>query len=110
MRRWFSDHARQGVVVFFIARLLVQAAVAEVPKLESLFPAGGQIGSSFVLSASGKIEADAHLWTDAPGVYFVPNGKKREWQTTITSEARPGLYLVHASNADGASEPRCFRR
>ncbi len=108
MRSWLYDHARQGVIVFFIARLLVQEAMAELPKLESLFPAGGQIGSSFVLSASGKIEADAHLWTDAPGVYLVPNGKKREWQTTITTEARPGMYLVHASNADGASEPRWF--
>ncbi len=82
--------------------------LAEAPKLEALFPAGGQVGSSFVVTASGRVEADARLWTDAPGVYLVPNGKKREWQATLTAEAKPGLYLVHAANADGASEPRWF--
>lgn len=96
--------ARAFLPVFISASLLH----AEVPKLEALFPSGGQVGSSFVVTASGKIEADSHLWTDAPGVYWVPNGKKREWQVTITPEAKPGLYLVHAANADGASEPRWF--
>lgn len=81
---------------------------AEVPKLEALFPAGGQIGSSFIVTASGKIEADSTLWTSAPGIHWVPNGKKREWQVTITAQARPGLCLIHAANADGASEPRWF--
>lgn len=96
--------ARAFLPVFISASLLH----AEVPKLEALFPSGGQVGSSFVVTASGKIEADAHLWTDAPGVYWVPNGKKREWQVTIAPEAKPGLYLVHAANADGASDPRWF--
>lgn len=83
-------------------------ASAEAPKLEALFPAGGQAGSSFVLTASGKVEADARLWTSAPGVYFVPNGKKREWQVTLAADAPRGLHLVHCANADGASEPRWF--
>ena len=96
--------ARAFLPVFISASLLY----AEVPKLEALFPSGGQVGSSFVVTVSGKIEADSHLWTDAPGVYWVPNGKKREWQVTIAPDAKPGLYLVHAANADGASEPRWF--
>ncbi len=108
MKMFLRSRARQGVALLCISHLLAQSATAEAPKLEALFPAGGQIGSSFVLSASGKLESDAHLWTDAPSVFFVPNGKKREWQTTITAEAKPGVYLVHATNADGASEPRWF--
>jgi hypothetical protein len=83
-------------------------ASAEAPKLEALFPAGGQAGSSFVLTASGRVEADARLWTSAPGVHFVPNGKKREWQVTLAADAPRGLHLVHCANADGASEPRWF--
>lgn len=90
------------------ALLLSSTALAEPPKLEALFPAGGQIGSSFVMSASGKLEADAHLWTSAPGIHFVPNGKKREWQVTIAADAPLGMHLVHCANADGASEPRWF--
>jgi hypothetical protein len=82
--------------------------LGEAPKLEALFPAGGQVGSSFILSASGRVESDTRLWTDAPGVYLVPNGKKGEWQATLSAESRPGLYLIHAANADGASEPRWF--
>lgn len=81
---------------------------AEAPKLEALFPAGGQAGSSFVMSASGKLEADARLWTSAPGIHFVPNGKKREWQVTLAADAPLGMHLVHCANADGASEPRWF--
>lgn len=94
-----------AILVAWVSASLLQA---EVPKLEALFPAGGQIGTSFVVTASGKIEADSRLWTDAPGVHWVPNGKKREWQVTITPEAKPGLHLVYAANADGASEPRWF--
>jgi hypothetical protein len=90
------------------ALLLSSTALAEPPKLEALFPAGGQIGSSFVMSASGKLEADARLWTSAPGIHFVPNGKKREWQVTIAADAPLGMHLVHCANADGASEPRWF--
>lgn len=93
----------------FAAALMGTAlATAEAPKLEALFPAGGQVGSSFVLTASGRVEADARLWTSAPGVHFVPNGKKREWQVTLAADAPRGLHLVHCANADGASEPRWF--
>ncbi len=81
---------------------------AEAPKLEAIFPAGGQAGSSFVMSASGKLEADARLWTSAPGIHFVPNGKKREWQVTLAADAPLGMHLMHCANADGASEPRWF--
>ena len=96
---------RPALIVLLMVCGLVHA---EAPKLEALFPAGGQVGSSFVVTASGRIEADAHLWTDTTGVYLVPNGKKREWQVTLTPEAKPGLFLIHAANADGASEPRWF--
>ncbi|MES2594449.1 MAG: PPC domain-containing protein [Verrucomicrobiota bacterium] len=79
------------------------------PKLEAVFPAGGQAGSSFVMTATGRVEPDAKLWTDAPGVYLVPNGKKREWQVTITADAPRGLHLIQCANAEGAStEPRWF--
>jgi hypothetical protein len=88
--------------------LSVSSALADPPKLEALFPAGGQAGSSFVITAVGKVESDARLWTSAPGVYFVPNGKKREWQATLAADAPPGLHLVYCANADGASEPRWF--
>ncbi|GEP42566.1 PPC domain-containing protein [Brevifollis gellanilyticus] len=81
---------------------------AEKPKLEALFPAGGQAGSSFLMTATGRVEADARLWTSAPGVHLVPTGKKREWQVTLEANAPRGLHLIHSANAEGASEPRWF--
>ncbi len=81
---------------------------AEKPKLEALFPAGGQTGSSFLMTATGRVEADARLWTSAPGVHLVPTGRKREWQVTIEPSAPRGLHLIHCANAEGASEPRWF--
>ncbi len=87
---------------------LAAALRAEPPKLEALFPAGGRAGSSFVLAASGRVEEGARLWTETPGIHFVPTGKKREWQATVEAGVPAGLYLVHAANADGASAPRWF--
>jgi hypothetical protein len=103
-------HALPGRGSLAAAALVLASSTihAEAPKLEALFPAGGQTGSSFVMSASGKVEADARLWTSAPGIHFVPNGKKREWQVTIAADAPLGMHLVHCANSDGASEPRWF--
>lgn len=94
----------------FIALSLFATSLlhAEPPKLEAFFPSGGQIGSTFPLTGIGKLDDTVRLWTDAPGVHFVPTGKKREWQTTITAQAQPGLYLVYALNDEGVSEPHRF--
>lgn len=92
----------------FICALATLPLQAEPPKLEALFPAGGQAGSSFTLTASGKLDESVQLWTDAPGLYLTPTGKKREWQATLTAQASPGLYLVYAHNKEGVSDPRWF--
>jgi hypothetical protein len=90
--------------------LLSQAALlhAELPKLDTLFPAGGQIGSTFPLTAGGKLDEKVVLWTEAEGIHFVPSGKKGVWQATVTAQAQPGIHLVYAYNAEGASQPRTF--
>lgn len=81
---------------------------AEPPKLDSLFPAGGQAGSSFPVIVGGKVD-DARLWSPTPGLHFVPGDrKKREWQVTIEAGTPAGLHLVQAINADGASAARWF--
>ena len=81
---------------------------AEVTVLQALFPAGGQVGSTFTMAASGKLDDKVMLWTEVPGLTLTPSGKKREWNVNLSAEVKPGLYLVHAVNADGASEPRWF--
>ena len=92
----------------FLLLSLASLIHAEAPKLDTLFPAGGQTGSSFTLTAGGKLDEKAVLWTEAEGVYFVPSGKKGVWQATVTAQAQPGIHLVYAYNQEGASEPRPF--
>lgn len=94
------------------AALLALCAVsaplfAEPPKLDSLFPAGGRAGGSFIIAGGGSVD-DARLVSPTPGLQFVPTGKKREWQAHIEAGTPAGLHLVYAVNADGASAPRWF--
>ncbi len=86
----------------------VSLAKGEVPNLKALFPAGGQAGSSFKLTANGRLEAAARLTAHMPAISFLPTGQKGEWQVTVAADATPGLHLVYAFNAEGASEPRWF--
>lgn len=90
--------------------LAVTSAVlhAEVPKLDFLFPAGGQMGSTFLVQTGGKVDATTRLWCESPDIHFLPGSKKGEWQVTVTAAARLGPHLVYAWNGDGVSEPRWF--
>lgn len=91
-----------------MAAALVTTAHAAPPKLEALFPAGGQRGSSFGMKGTGPLDADVRLWVDSPDLFFSPTGNKREWQVTISPNAPPGPHLVYATSSEGASEPRWF--
>lgn len=83
-------------------------AVAAPPVLEGVFPPGGRIGSSFAITALGKLEEADRLWCGCAGVTFTPTGKKREWQVTVPPDAPPGLHLIRAWNAEGVSDVRWF--
>lgn len=100
-----SKSAGLTLVMAGLAGAMLSAAP---PTLPSLFPAGGQIGSSFTVKVGGTVGADVSLWTNAPGVTFTPSGQKAEWKVDIKPDAKPGLYLLHASNPEGASEARWF--
>lgn len=98
---------RPGRLLLWLA-LAGLSAHAEPPKLETLFPAGGQAGSSFVVTATGRLDDGVRLWSASPELIFAPSGKKREWQATLTGAARPGPHLVYALGADGASDALWF--
>lgn len=83
-------------------------AGAEPPKLDALFPAGGQAGSSFSVVVSGKVDEKAWLICSTPGVQWMATGKKGEFQARISPSTPHGLHLVHAVNAEGISLPRWF--
>lgn len=97
-------------IVALACTSLVATAFAEAPRLDSLFPAGGRLGSSFSVTPGGKLDDATRLWTEDTGLVFTSTGagKTRAWQAHVAATARPGLHLIYAVNADGVSSPRWF--
>lgn len=97
-------------LVALLCSSLVVPALAEAPRLDSLFPAGGQLGSSFSVTPGGKLDDATRLWADDTGLVFTSAGagKTRTWQAHVSATARPGLHLIYAVNSDGVSSPRWF--
>lgn len=80
-----------------------------VPTLTSLFPAGGQKGTTFTLTTNGKTDAGTRCWINAPGVSIQPDEKPNQWKVNIAADAPAGLYLFRLFNQEGASSHRWFR-
>ena len=96
-----------GVVVASIVAALSLAAVsvsAAPPKVNNLFPAGGQRGQSLVVTASGTFAAwPPVVWVDRSGVTIVPDKDKGKLNVQIAAEAVPGVYWLRLTDGEGAS-------
>ncbi len=98
-----------GISLALLAHALTPATFAAVPTLDHVFPAGGQIGSTFNVTAAGKLDPwPAKLWIDCAGVEFKPATNSGQYTVTVAKDAPIGPHVVRAFNADGASEPRTF--
>ncbi|MDP6795987.1 MAG: PPC domain-containing protein [Verrucomicrobiota bacterium] len=84
--------------------------LAKLPAVTSIFPAGGQRGSAFELTAADAPDPwPSAAWTSHPGIQLEPlNDKKGVYKTTIASDTPVGPHLVRFHNADGASQTRIF--
>ncbi len=84
-------------------------AHAAVPTLDNVFPAGGQLGSTFAVIASGRFDPwPVKVWIDCPGVKFKPGTNTGQFTVTIAKDAPIGPHFIRTHNGDGASEPRTF--
>ncbi len=93
-----------ALVLFHIAT----QTLAAPPEVSSLSPAGGQRGTSFIVTAVGKLAADDQWWCSTPGVNFAKTDKPTEWKVTIPPESPAGPCLIIPHNPDGASSPLWF--
>lgn len=100
-------HARLGVIL--LATFGALTLHGAVPTLSSLFPAGGQKGTTFTLTTTGKTDATVRCWTDAPGVSIQSEGKANQWKVSIAANSPAGLYQFRLYNQEGATETRWFR-
>jgi len=95
-----------GGMVFFAG----SCALAETPNVEGIFPAGGQRGTEFEVSVTGKFEPwPLQARCDDPRIVFSPSEKdKGKFRVTIGQEVEPGASLVRFFNREGATVPRQF--
>lgn len=84
------------------------------PGFESISPAGGKVGTSFVAKVAGKglDKGSPQGWCSNPGVKITPApGTKPgagQWKIDITADAKPGPCLVRFHSDDGSTPPRIF--
>ena len=96
-----------------VASLIAASVVAssgEVPKIDSLFPAGGQSGSEFEVSVTGTLKPwPLSAVCEDPRITFVPIEKEEgKFRVKIGADVEPGASLVRFFNADGSAAPRQF--
>ena len=90
-----------------------------VPVLESIFPAGGQAGTTVVVTVTGEeLEgATGLLFSTAEQGFSITGealpstespGNPNRFRLQIPANARPGCYGVHVQCTRGLSSPRAF--
>lgn len=99
---------RSSIVILLAASSF--SLFAEAPKIDGVFPAGGQRGTEFEVSVSGNLDPwPVVVVCDEARVTFAPDEKQKgSYQVKIGAEVEPGAYLLRFSNADGVAAPRQF--
>lgn len=90
----------------FVASSIVSAAPPN-PVLSSVFPAGGQAGTTVLLTTAGNLPGLATLRCNVPDVRVEPAGAN-QFRLAIPKETPPGQYDVQAVTANGLSSIRTF--
>jgi hypothetical protein len=84
-------------------------ARAEKPVLENIYPAGGSIGSTNIITLDGKFEPwPPKFWSDTDELSFLAETNKGKVMVRICKNAQPGPHLVRVFNDESASDPAIF--
>ena len=84
-------------------------ASADPPKLDYLYPAGGQVGSTVTVTAGGTLKPwPADVWSSTDKLTFEPQKKAGQFEVKIAEDASPGLHLIRMTNAEGVSDIKPF--
>lgn len=79
-------------------------AWAAPPKLTSLFPSGGQVGTTVAIEAKGTFDPwPVQIWVNRPGVEVRALEEKGKLSAAVAADALPGVYWVRLYNAEGAA-------
>jgi hypothetical protein len=88
---------------------LAETLFAAPPKVNHLFPAGGQRGQTTVLTAAGEFSNwPVQVWSDRPGLTATCEADKGKLKLVIAADALPGAYWLRIHDAEGAVALRPF--
>ena len=118
-----DDYIRLAVPIFVVWLGVVSQLQAQLPsaRLLSVFPPGGQQGSTFEVTVTGQDLDEVHrLRFSHPGISAsavltepspfrkLPQPVPGKFSVTITAHVPPGLYDLRAIGRYGVSNPRAF--
>lgn len=82
---------------------------AAPPKVDFLFPGGGQRGRKIEVTLSGTLDPwPVSGWASHPGIQVVPAKKNGQCTIAVAAEVPCGVHWVRFFNSDGASGLRPF--
>ena len=89
--------------------LIASTAAAAPPKLDYLFPAGGQRGTSVNVAATGTFERwPVQAWCENKGVSIKPSKTSGQLSITVAADAEPGVTWIRLFDEQGTSVARPF--
>ena len=97
---------RAAAPALLLALLQLPAAP---PKLDALFPSGGQRGQTVGVEAIGSFGTwPPEVWTDHDGLKIEAEEKKGLLSISISSDAQMHPALIHLFDANGSTNTRTF--
>lgn len=85
------------------------SAVAAPPKLDYLYPAGAQRGTTADVTAGGTFERwPVKAWCDNPGIDVKPSKTSGSLTIAVGKDVEPGVYSIRLFDQQGASTIRPF--
>lgn len=89
--------------------LFAPIAAAAPPKVDYLFPAGGQRGTTVTVTASGTFERwPVKAWAETKGVDIKATKTSGQLSVTIAADAEPGVTWIRLYDEQGSSVARPF--
>jgi hypothetical protein len=106
MQRTIEYLRQLSPILLFL--VMLQTAAGQSPVMETVFPAGGQVGHSVDVSIAGSnLETVQALQSNTLGVVCERIGPLR-FRLTIPEKLMPGSYDLWAVGEKGISAPRTF--
>src|SRR5436190_11722471 len=99
----------EAIVALALTLIGSQSAHAAPPKVNNLFPAGGQRGQLVTVTASGDFSTwPVQVWSDRQGITATAEKDKGKLKVDVAASAVPGVYWLRLFNVDGASVLKPF--